>query len=58
MNIDKSLIEFAVNYIWIGVAIENGVYHDQPTLEEDMQKLVDDGKLPSGWYKLREALDT
>lgn len=57
MEIDRILVEFAVNHIHRQVAIKNGVYHDQDSLEEDLQKLVDDGKLPIGWYGLKEALD-
>ncbi len=57
-DVDRGLIKFAVDYILMGVAIENGVYHDQPSLDIDMQKLIDDGKLPAGWYKLKKILDT
>ena len=57
ITIKKSLLEFAVNYIHMQVAIEDGVYHDQPSLAADMQKLVDDGRLPSGWYDLKMYLD-
>lgn len=57
VEIRKELLEFAVNYIWMQVAIKHGVYHDQDSLEEDMWKLVVDGELPSGWYEMKELLD-
>lgn len=57
MEVDRRLIEAAVNNVWMRVAIDNGVYHDQDSLEDDMQKLVDDGKLPIFWYSLKEILD-
>lgn len=57
MDIDRKLIEFAVNHIWMMTAIERGAHHDQTTIEEDMEELVSVGGMPLGWYKLKEALD-
>lgn len=57
VEVDKDLLDFAVNHIWMEVAIKHGVYHDQPTLIEDMDRLVTDGMLPCGWYDLKKLLD-
>lgn len=56
MTVDRELIEFAVRNMLMNKAISMGKYHDQDTLEEDLQKIVDDGKMPSGWYSLNKLV--
>jgi hypothetical protein len=55
--VEKNLVKFALDYIWTQVAIKEKVYHDHPTQIEDMQALIDDGKMPVGWYKLKKEFD-
>jgi hypothetical protein len=55
--VEKKLVKFALDYIWTQKAIKEKVYHDQPTQIEDMQALIDDGKMPLGWYQLKKEFD-
>lgn len=52
MEVEKHLIKFALANILRGEAVKEGLYHDQDTLESDLQGIIDSGSLPSGWYKL------
>lgn len=53
MEVDRSLVSFSINFIWREVAIKKGVWGDQSTLLEDMDKLVEDGELPHGGIRLK-----
>ncbi len=57
MEVDRKLIEFATAWIEMQVAIKHGKYHDQPTIVEDIQELIDKGHMPQGYYKLKKALE-
>jgi hypothetical protein len=57
LSVDPALIGFAVAHIQMLVAENHGMYHDQPTLAEDLKKLADDGYMPKGWYELKEIYD-
>ena len=52
----ESLNQWALRYIEIGVAIQHGKFHDQPSLEEDIQKMIDDGYMPNGYYEIKKLL--
>jgi hypothetical protein len=57
MEVEKRLIKFALSNILTREAVKQGKYHDQDTLEDDMQGIIDRGELPSGWYELNESAD-
>jgi len=52
MEVEKHLLKFALANILRCEAIKQGKYHDQESLEADLQEIIDSGNLPSGWYKL------
>lgn len=54
MNVEERLIRFALSNILRGEAVKQGKYHDQDTLQNDLQVIIDKGELPSGWYELNE----
>jgi len=58
VEVEKRLIEFALRNILMREAIKQGKYHDQESLEDDLQEIIDKGKLPSGWYELNDLSKT
>jgi len=54
MQVEERLINFALRNILMREAIKQGKYHDQDSLEDDLQEIINKGDLPSGWYELND----
>ena len=58
MQVEERLIKFALRNILMREAIKQGKYHDQDSLEDDLQEIINKGDMPSGWYELNDLSKT